>query len=109
MSRTQGICFLASLRSLTVSILEGLLLLARFGDDFNSTRIELSQILPVGVEHFDTQHEVLPLIGVRDEECFRRRIVLPGLQIQLNHVLGRGSAAYAHEGEDLCTTIKNQL
>ncbi len=47
---------------LTISVLKRLLLFAGLRDNLNSSRIELAQILVVGVEHFHCQHEVLSLV-----------------------------------------------
>lgn len=51
---------------LTVCIFQGLLLLGRLGDDFDSLTEETSDVCAVGIQHSHRQHEVFPFVCVAD-------------------------------------------
>jgi hypothetical protein len=64
------------IKSLTIGVLERLLLLGRFGNDFNPLAVEDADILAVAVKHFHRQHEMLALVRVGNEQRLGRAITL---------------------------------
>ena len=61
---------------LTIRVLDRLLLLGRFGYDFDLLALEDTNIKLVCVEHFEREAEVLALVRVRYEQRFGRSKVL---------------------------------
>ena len=49
-----------------------LFLFGRLGDYFDGARFESAETLAVAVKHLHVEREVLPLVGVRNEERLRR-------------------------------------
>ena len=68
--------------TLTVSILQRLFLLGRFGDDLDSLAQEHSDVAAVAVQHPDRQHEVLSLVRVTDVQGLGRAEVLLAREIK---------------------------
>ena len=63
---------------LTVSILQGLLLLGGLGDDLDALAEEDPDVSAVPVEHLHRQHEVLALVRIADVQRLSGAEVLRG-------------------------------
>lgn len=85
-----------------VGILERLLLLGRLRDDLDAFRIEHTNVVAIAIEHFNRQHEMLPLVRVGYEECLGRTVLL-AIEIQLLHVLV--TAPNPNKCAQLCTLL----
>lgn len=70
-----------------IRVFKRLLFLRWFWDDFDSLRVEHSDVVTVSVEHFYAQHKMFPFVRVRYEERLRSAILFPVVQIQLLHVV----------------------
>ena len=72
-------------KMLTIGVFERLLLLGRFGNDFDAFAVEDADVLAVAVEHLHRQHEVLPFVRVGDEQRFGSTVTLFQVAISINH------------------------
>ena len=72
-------------QEITIGVFERLLLLGRFGDDFDAFAVEDADVLAVAVEHLDRQHEVLPLVRVGDEQRFGSTVTLKSIKFIVNY------------------------
>ena len=62
-----------------------MLLLRRLGDHFDSLRVEDPDFVAVAVKHFEREHEMLPLVAVRNEQRLRRAVMLQRKSFKILH------------------------
>ena len=86
-------------QGLTVGVLQRLLLLGGLGDDLDPLAEEDSDVGAVPVEHLHRQHEVLPLVRVRDVQRLGRAEVLRRSEIKhLLHIEGVTPSSKENKG-----------